>query len=511
MNNHKIELKNNLSRKSVLAFSTHIFVAIFGLISMIFVKRYFGYELVGMLAFSLAYVQTFNIISDLGFGNAHQKKFNEVNLDKGICNGTLLTIKTFLSVLTLLLLFFSLYVYENFLNYEFDSPLLKMILIFTMIKVFLDNISMIFKNIYSAGLEKAKSTIPKISGRFIQMLLKLFVIFSGFTAIYIVYVEIFSSLFILIFLVLLFKKDELKAPNWNYIKSYSKYAFPVMFVGLISVLTYTLDKILLQYFEGSISVGVYTIPTRITSLITGVSSAIIGLLFPLFSKLYSQDDKEKIRNICLISVKYISITILPITVFLLAFAELFLISLFGNDSILSVLPFQILLIATYIISISTPYNIQILSAGFLRFSFYLNVFSLFANLSLNLYFIPETIFGFKGLGLGVTGACITTLSVFSIRAIICFFITNKITGSIFYLNLWKHCVAAILTFIILNGMGVIFSITVYHLPILLFISIFSFVLILAILKEFQKKELLLYISILNPKSMYNYISKEIKT
>ena len=66
-----------LGRKSLLSFVTNIMVSVFGLVTLIFVKNAYGYEVLGMLAFALAYAQAFNFASDLGFGNAHQKIYND--------------------------------------------------------------------------------------------------------------------------------------------------------------------------------------------------------------------------------------------------------------------------------------------------------------------------------------------------------------------------------------------------------------------------------------------------
>ena len=67
----------DFGRKGILSFSSKILLSIFGLVSLIFVKRYMGYEVVGMLAFASSFVAVFGIVSDLGYGNAHQKRVNE--------------------------------------------------------------------------------------------------------------------------------------------------------------------------------------------------------------------------------------------------------------------------------------------------------------------------------------------------------------------------------------------------------------------------------------------------
>ena len=82
MNQNFVFMSRQIARKSVLSSSSNFLIAVFGFISMIFVKRFMGYETIGMLAFALAYVQLYSIIGDLGFGTAHLKRVNEKGLDE---------------------------------------------------------------------------------------------------------------------------------------------------------------------------------------------------------------------------------------------------------------------------------------------------------------------------------------------------------------------------------------------------------------------------------------------
>ena len=68
-----------IPRKAVLSFSSNILITSFGLISLIFVKRYYGFEAVGMIAFSISYMALFSLISDLGLSVSHRKIVNEVS------------------------------------------------------------------------------------------------------------------------------------------------------------------------------------------------------------------------------------------------------------------------------------------------------------------------------------------------------------------------------------------------------------------------------------------------
>ena len=91
------EGSRQLARKSTLGFTSNTTITLFGLVSLVVVKRFMGYEAVGMIAFSLAFCQMFAIVGDLGFTKAHLKRVSE-GLDQGMCNATLLTVKFFLTI-----------------------------------------------------------------------------------------------------------------------------------------------------------------------------------------------------------------------------------------------------------------------------------------------------------------------------------------------------------------------------------------------------------------------------
>ena len=64
-------MSRQLARKSLLGSSSNLLISIFGFISMIFIKRYMGFGVVGMLAFALAYVHVYAVLADLGFAVSH--------------------------------------------------------------------------------------------------------------------------------------------------------------------------------------------------------------------------------------------------------------------------------------------------------------------------------------------------------------------------------------------------------------------------------------------------------
>ena len=145
------------------------------IISLIFIKRYMGYEVVGALAFVVAYVALFSSISDLGLAVAHSKLYNDKNSDKAKCTGTFFFSKFSLNLVMILVVILSILIFKP----QFDSEIVPLILYLTIVKVFITNNNMFFRNFYSAKLEIAKGKLPIVIGRFLQMCTKIIIVISG--------------------------------------------------------------------------------------------------------------------------------------------------------------------------------------------------------------------------------------------------------------------------------------------------------------------------------------------
>ena len=210
-------MSHQIPRKAVLSFSSNILITSFGLISLIFVKRYYGFEAVGMIAFSISYMALFSLISDLGLSVSHRKIVNEVGADDGICNGTFLFLKTFLNILMVILVILSFSIFENLAQNSSDEHLFRMLFIIFLINKFTTNLFGSLKVIYTTKLEIAISAMPRIFFRFLQMIMKVVISILGFSILYICATEIFIALCILLTYIYFFRNNSYTIINFIHI------------------------------------------------------------------------------------------------------------------------------------------------------------------------------------------------------------------------------------------------------------------------------------------------------
>ena len=499
-----------LGRKGALRISSRFLMTLFGLISTIVIKRNMGYETIGMLAFAVAYVEMFNILGDLGVSTAHNKRVNEHELDEGKCNGTYITIRLILNIFMIGTILSSILVYKHVLGYNYESELMEWVLYLTIFRFFIEHNIETFKIINAAKLEIAKNLVPRIIGRFLQMLMKCGIAIIGFSATYLVGAEIVACTLILLMLFLLFRGAPLKRFNRSYFKIYATFALPVIFIGLVGSLSHRLDKVMIQVFVDSEEVGIYSIPLSISLIFLMIAMQITKLLFPTFSRLHSRKKFEQINLLSNRAVKYISMSMIAPLVFFLVFAEPVMVLLFGSDAAVSAPILQVLLLGTYVTAIVTPYAIQVVSTGHLKIALGLSSLTLILVVVLNAIFIPDDLFGYQLFGLGGLGAAITTSLSLFIRGIFAKYFAKKLTGTRGYTRIWTHLLAGGLSAVVGYLIWTALPTDWYFLPLYGFAILVTSFIILFITKEFTRKEFDFFWNAINPRKMKRYIVTEIR-
>ena len=151
---------------------------------------------------------------------------------------------------------------------------------------------------------------------------------SGFGVVYIALTDL-AAVFIVLILYIYFASFPITKPNWNYVKIYISFSIPVLFVGIVTVYSKTIDKVMLQYFFGTVSVGIYALPDKITKLIILLPLAIHANILATCSDLYTKGNLSRINELSNKATKYVSLTLLPGIIFLLVFVVIIYIEVVG--------------------------------------------------------------------------------------------------------------------------------------------------------------------------------------
>jgi O-antigen/teichoic acid export membrane protein len=96
------------------------------------------------------------------------------------------------------------------------------------------------------------------------------------------------------------------------------YGFPLYLGKIIAGLNKSLKGLFFSWFISSELIGNYGVSNRFLFLITVLTNSIAISLFPTFSKFDYNLDKKKTINFFLLSIKYISILIIPLLFFIIS-------------------------------------------------------------------------------------------------------------------------------------------------------------------------------------------------
>jgi O-antigen/teichoic acid export membrane protein len=172
-----------------------------------------------------------------------------------------------------------------------------------------------------------------------------------------------------------------------------RYALPLFFVSIGSMLLTEVDTLMLGIFKSDSEVGIYGVAKQISIKLPQISSALVMGTLPVFAKL-TVENKDRLRQRVYTLFKVNNAVFIPLISLGIFLAPWIIPFVFGDQYTASVLPLQILLLYSF-----THANTVLLS-GILTYVGKANKrarnlsLTIILNIALNLVLIP--MFGAKG-------------------------------------------------------------------------------------------------------------------
>jgi O-antigen/teichoic acid export membrane protein len=127
------------------------------------------------------------------------------------------------------------------------------------------------------------------------------------------------------------KNSSGKLEMRKYFLEMMKFATPLSISFIITgFLTQFYSFLLPIYYSDNVAVANYSIAQNFVVLIGFFAAPITTVLFPAFSKLDAKKDKEALRNVFLLSVKYSSLIVIPVVFLIICLSQPAISTLFGN-------------------------------------------------------------------------------------------------------------------------------------------------------------------------------------
>jgi stage V sporulation protein B len=138
-------------------------------------------------------------------------------------------------------------------------------------------------------------------------------------------------------LILLKLYKNLQKPNGDRlkiaenIKTMFKYGLPLSLSAIISGFLTQFYQFLIAIYATDLMIGNYSVATNFVVLIAFFSTPISTMLFPAFSKLDSQKEKETLRNVFKFSVKYGAFLVVPAATAVITLSQPAVSTIFGEE------------------------------------------------------------------------------------------------------------------------------------------------------------------------------------
>ena len=500
------------ARKSALIIAVQLLNGIIGFVGLKFIALYMQPWEYGVVGFAYGFVALFSIFGDLGYGRAHVKRISE-GKDLGKCVGTFAIIKLLLASVLASATIISIAIWRYVFGRGFESPLHEQAVYILLAYFVLYNLTQTFTITFSAKKEIAKAQIPYFLFTLIRVLVTIFIAYFGFGVLALAYTYLLGEIFQFSLAYYLFKNYTTKKPSIEYLKNYTKFAFPMAVAAAASIVILNVDKVIIQLFWGAQQVGEYFAVFNLSRFILNISSAVAVLLLPTISEYHTKNNMDDIRKLTLASERYLSMITFPAIILLVVLADPVIRILLSSHylpalTVLRILPFFVLFEV-----LSQPYQSQLQAMNMPHIVRNRLLLMMIVSIVLNIILVPRDIqsLGITLAGLGATGSAIATVVAYLIGLLTTRIYAFRVANIKGNYKILIHVATAVLMGIIVYYIIDIFYVARwYQLVGISLTGLLFYFGVLYVLKEFQKEDFNLFVDTLNIRKMLSYVWSELR-
>lgn len=183
-------------------------------------------------------------------------------------------------------------------------------------------------------------------------------------------------------------------------KEIISFSLPLMFVGMIGLVTGWTDTIMLGYFLTTTDIGIYRIALSTAGILMIAPSAFGTIFYPVITEIYANKDFSELRSTNKTVTKWVFMIMLPMVLLMMLFSEQVLYILYGSPYVIGALSLCILAIGNLIISLFYLTNQLLPTTGRTKLVLLNMCIGAVFNVILNYSLIP--IYGIKGAAFATT-------------------------------------------------------------------------------------------------------------
>lgn len=444
-----------------------IIFRVISLVVIIYLARYLGTAGFGKYNFIFAYLAFFGVITDLGL---QQILVREMSRDKSVAPKLIGNAYLIRLILTVFAVVLSLIII-SFMSYPADTTTYIYIAAFT---VFFISFSDFYATIFQANLKMEYREIAKLAFKILSAILIFWVIFSHGTLMHIMIALVFSEMVKTLISYLFSRKFvkprfEIDLGLWKYL---FKEALPIALAGVIHIIYFRIDVVMLSMMMGDAEVGLYSAAYKLSEPLSLIPAALMMSMFPIMSASFKSSEERLLKSYRL-SFKYLLIITLPIAIGTMLLSDKIILLIYGAEFTGSAVALKILIWALVFTSGGAIFWSLLTSIGKQKLGTYITALCAFGNITLNFILIPI---------LSYTGASIASVMTALLAFIMGFYFVSK---NLQALPLHKISIKPVVSSLIMGAFVYFFNTNIF---LLIFCAAVIYLLSLFFLKTFTEED-----------------------
>lgn len=499
-----------LARKSLLLFVVSMIGSALGFLSTLVIARWMGAAALGTVGYLLGLLGLLGVALDLGFGQAHLKRVSESDQETSAQIGTFLLIKCLLAVTFLILVVLLPWLRRGLGQTLFASSEEQQAYYILAAFYVLHSLATVFLYTFEARLETAKETIPDLGGSVASFVAKAVVASAGLGAVPLSGAYLVEPVVRLLLAGSLFRGYRVGRATRQHLSSYARYAAPLTMNTAINMIVTNVNPVVIRAFWSAREVGYYAAVLGFGLVTDRVASAVMVPFLPKASSDVARGDWEEMRRRVAVAERYMLMVLIPLAVVILYFSADIVGVTLGADFGAAV-PVMICLVSNSVLSAMLgPYRMVLYAIERQADLLLSSVVGLGILLAADAVLVPARWGNVPLLGLAGTGAALAMVLMTLGSGAIQLRAVGRHAGiGFFWKTLW----------FIGAGLGMYGGMAVADgfapLPLvmrLLLLSCLGLVVylgILALARQFSRADLQVFLGLLHPQRMLDYVSEEL--
>ncbi len=295
--------------------------------------------------------------------------------------------------------------------------------------------------------------------------------------------------------------------------SYLRFAWPLALPATLVALSAFIDKAVLQLFWGSTQVGYYFTIQRLVLTLTVITSGVSILLFPSISRYHAANDVGTLKLKSQQAERYMSMILSPVVAFLIVYPEGVIHVLLSDAFLPAAGLLRLFAASIFLLALITPRKAILTGMDRSGLAGMAALAGSLVTLSLFFVLIPTSVLGLPLLGLAAEGAVLSVLVGNVVYLGVALAFSHRLVGDRLHLPILYHVGAAVL-------LAVLFPLLIspmsgldwrwFQLAPLAAAFLGAYLGLLAVLREFRKPDLLLFMDLINPRKLAQYVHGELR-